>query len=288
MRLAVSLALALGASAVATGLVLGACSSDDFATPDGGTDATPDTVATDGGTPDSGDAGIDARPKTWCQTNAADAFACADFDTTDAAASVPGWTVDQLGNATFGIVAAPTAGSADANASAPNQLSAWAGAFDGGGDPPIAQFGTLPKPPATASVLTLEFSFLPPSTSGLATQVVEFASLNVSATSSIADIGVALIHEGSAWQFRALAPGPATLPIIGGIAPGVWHRIRLVLDKGPPATYQTYIDGKVVFTNPVTWPPTVKGASCQIGALQLGTIDTAEQAYFDNVVCQAQ
>ena len=273
--------LALGAVALA----LEACSSDNFATADSGPeggDVTVDVV-NDAKDDRPGDSGT----PSWCDLNASSAWACADFDTVDAASALKNWSSGLGGGATFAVGQAPDSGVADGGGvatSPPNQLVVAVPIADGG-EPPVALLSTTP--PVTSSLVSVEFGFLPPTANGGAGQVIEFASVNVLSTSSVSDIRLALAQEGPAWEIRVFAPGPTILPIPSAVTAGVWHRIRLVLDKGA-STYQLFVDGKALVANTIVWPANVKATSCQVGALQLGTIDTAETAHFDNVVCLAQ
>jgi hypothetical protein len=271
---------AIGAGA--TGLILAACSSESFTTPDGGDDATGDrTPPADGGDGGLVDGPVDAAPLTWCAKNAPDATACADFDRIDAASSlVPFWLYTALGNGAMTVTAGP-GGASDASApSSPNQLRAAIAPLDSG----TVNFAVLRAVgPVNASEATLSFDFFVEPASYGSTEVVYAANVQINAANS--PLGLVLAQEGPAWQIRRFAPSFGLDSIT--ISPSTWHRISLTLRKSP-GTYLVSLDGSQILAGSVTWPGNVIEVAGYVAVEEAVATTTQRLRWFDNVVFDAK
>ncbi len=280
MRALAVTAIVAATAAAASALILGACSSDSFTTPDGGDDATADRTpppdASDGGV----DAPIDAGPKSWCAKFAADATACADFDGVDAAnALAPTWSLSGVNNASLAVGPAPPAQPINGdNPSSPNQLSAFVGPPDGG-----LSFANLSAAGITnASVVTLEFDFQRPSTTGTNGQVVEFARVEVQNSNPLDSVVLRFVLEQQSWQARGEISGGIQGFINDPIGFGEWHRIQLRLEA---SGYTIFVDKVPAVSGAISKPWPTGGASYgRIGASELVTVNNPWTAWFDDVV----
>ncbi|CAN5611693.1 hypothetical protein BH09MYX1_BH09MYX1_44520 [soil metagenome] len=278
--------VALGsASAV---VALDACSSENFSDGDSGADAadaqTTDGKVLDGSVPDGGDGSVDAAPKAWCAENGDGSIACADFDTIDAMARLSDfyWSTTSAGAGNLALVEAPDGGASAL--SAPTQLLATVSPSDAG----ISIRTIDSRLVDDGSHIAIDFMFLPPSTSGSAAQVVEFASVDVIADPppTFGSLHIAIGKEGPIWQLRLRIPNNAgPIPIL--LKEGVWHRIQMVLDK-TTLKYQLIIDGSTDQSGNINNWPVKSFMNCHAGLSQQAGLDTAQPAYYDNALCTGQ